>query len=139
MFANILQAPAFETSTPLPTIQQAEAHCGVPNFLSAYRVCLQFEDKAVKNAEAEAKSGGASKSKGTSQKVDLQLPVIYARILGYLLYFTTSHRASADITTVIHSCHTEGRFEKLEKLGEHFLNYFIRECEPSHGALTTRV
>ncbi|KAJ3818402.1 hypothetical protein F5880DRAFT_1248061 [Lentinula raphanica] len=91
--------------------------------LNAYDICLEFERKAVAtNAYKE---------------------VMYARILGYLVLYAPLDTALREMSHVIHNCSPrfsdsssksafslrDGDFEKLAKIGETFLLFFIRPCE----------
>ncbi|KAK7037503.1 hypothetical protein VNI00_010995 [Paramarasmius palmivorus] len=78
------------------------------NVLSAYNVCLELEEIAEDKTEKER---------------------IQARVLGYLIIHAPN--AVSELLRVIHSCNNEP--DKLFKLGECFINYFIRPFKKFKG------
>ncbi|KAF9062716.1 hypothetical protein BDP27DRAFT_1336223 [Rhodocollybia butyracea] len=81
--------------------------------VSAYHVCLDTERQA------------------TNQVQDSELDVIRARVLGYLILEASSVSALAEIVKVIHSCNAS--YDKLCKLGQSFMDYFIRAFRKFKG------
>ncbi|KAK7030885.1 hypothetical protein VNI00_013995 [Paramarasmius palmivorus] len=80
------------------------------NALSAYNVCLGLEKIAKDRTEKER---------------------IQARVLGYLIIHAPSPTATSELLNVIHSCSND--HDKLFKLGEAFINYYIRPFKKSKG------
>jgi hypothetical protein len=88
----------------LPLVNSPEAARLGPNELSAYRVCLAFQEQATeKNL------------------------IIHARILGYLILHAPTANARHEIVKAIHSCNND--FKVLSKLGQSFIDYYIRPCK----------
>ncbi|KAF5374168.1 hypothetical protein D9615_008901 [Tricholomella constricta] len=85
----------------LPPVNSPEVAQLGPSELSAYRVCLAFE-----------------------QQVTEQISVIHARILGYLILHAPTENGRHEVVKAIHSCNKD--FEVLSELGQAFLDYFIR-------------
>lgn len=92
----------------LPLASSPEAMQLGSSELSAYRVCLDFQENVTEPTR-----------------------IIYARVLGYLILYAPNQSARAEITKVIHSC-SHG-FEALSELGQSFLDYYIRPCKFSFG------
>ena len=74
------------------------------NPLSAYNVCLAFEEHAKDDKT-----------------------IIRARLLGYLIIYAPTPNAQQEIAKEIHSCHHD--FATLSNLAEHFVNYYVRPCK----------
>jgi hypothetical protein len=74
--------------------------------LSAYNVCLKLEELTKTKTEQEQ---------------------IRARVLGYLILHIPSVPALDELEKVIKSCNND--HEALLKLGESFINYYIRPCK----------
>ncbi|KAJ3774593.1 hypothetical protein FB446DRAFT_843871 [Lentinula raphanica] len=109
------QIPVNNTSNINSSLEHLES-----DPLNAYDICLEFERKAVAmNAHKE---------------------VMYARILGYMVLYAPLDTALREVSHVIHNCSPrfsdsssksafsldDGDFEKLAKIGETFLLFFIR-------------
>lgn len=91
----------------LPPANSPEASQLGPNELSAYRVCLTFQHQATAKA------------------------LIHARILGYLILHAPTENARHEVVKTIHSCNND--FFLLSKLGQSFIDYYIRPCTFSFG------
>ncbi|KAK0216735.1 hypothetical protein EDD85DRAFT_798168 [Armillaria nabsnona] len=79
------------------------------NDISAYNVCLEFENSVTSNNHA----------------------LIHARVLGYLIIHSPSRTALHEVVKVIHSC--AGDHSKLSQLGQTFIDYFIRPFKKFKG------
>ena len=90
-----------------PANRSEEAQLG-PNALSAYRVCLAFQ-----------------------QQVTEKPLITHARILSYLILHAPTENAQHEIVKAIHSCNND--FKVLSKLGQSFIDYYIRPCKYSFG------
>ncbi|RDB20369.1 hypothetical protein Hypma_012576 [Hypsizygus marmoreus] len=94
---------------PLPSRSQIATQ--LPNVISAYDVCLQFE-------------------KFASTQQDPRF-IISARVLGYLFLHAPSDRALAEVVNTIHSCSQD--HDTLYALGEAFVTWFIRAFRKYKG------
>ena len=90
----------------LPPANNSEAAQLGPNALSAYKVCLAFQ-----------------------QKFTEEILIIHARILGYLILHAPNLNVRHEIVKEIHSCNND--FELLSKLGQSFIDYYICPCKYS--------
>jgi hypothetical protein len=88
----------------LPSVKTLEHLRHLPNVISAYNVCIDFE-----------------RNPSTDQSR------IRARVLGYLIIHAPSLAAVHEVALVIHSCSHD--FQKLFDLGDIFINYFVRICK----------
>jgi hypothetical protein len=94
-------------AVPLPIAKETRLE---ENALSAYNVCLEFQNKAHND--------------------DVMRDVMRARVLGYLILNAPSATAQHEVVEVIHSCRHD--FRTLSELGETFINYFIRPCKSAN-------
>ncbi|KAF8227805.1 hypothetical protein L208DRAFT_1365677 [Tricholoma matsutake] len=92
----------------LPPADRSEAAQLGLNALSAYRVCLAFQ-----------------------QQVTEKPLITHARILGYLILHAPTENARHEIVKAIHSCNND--FNVLSKLGQSFIDYYIRPFKKFKG------
>ncbi|EPQ57615.1 hypothetical protein GLOTRDRAFT_120712 [Gloeophyllum trabeum ATCC 11539] len=96
---------------PLPRQVDVAALLHRENAVSAYDICLRFEEFVSTEQDTER--------------------IISARILGYLLLHPSSHGSLSEIVKEIHSCSED--YDALHNLGQAFLNYFIRAFRKYQG------
>ncbi|EPQ61155.1 hypothetical protein GLOTRDRAFT_109333 [Gloeophyllum trabeum ATCC 11539] len=96
---------------PLPPQVDVAALLHPENAVSAYNVCLRFEESVSTKQDTER--------------------IISARILGYLLLHPSSHGSLSEIVKEIHSCSED--YDALHNLGQAFLDYFIRAFRKYKG------
>ncbi|KAF9053841.1 hypothetical protein BDZ89DRAFT_296010 [Hymenopellis radicata] len=93
--------------TALPALANTQLDPTTANVVSAYNVCLTFQTWADARDDPSA--------------------LIHARVLGYLILHTTARpHALVEVVNAIHSCGQD--FHQLSRLGESFIDYFIRPC-----------
>lgn len=92
----------------LPPENSDELKTLSPNELSAYIVCLTFQEQVAEETN-----------------------IIHARLLGYLILHAPNQIARSEMVRAIHSC--EGDFGRLSELGQLYINCFIRACKSSFG------
>lgn len=82
----------------------------VPTVLSAYSLCYAEEQRLLQQQENGQ-------------------PLINIRILGYMFIYNSGSSMLTELTRAVTFCYARGDAERLNDLGQFFLDYWIRPCE----------